>query len=1129
MKKKRFDRQGIPVNLRKMFSGVKSRVFLMLFLTFVVSNVVLAQSKTVTLNVKSEPLSDVLVYIKDATGVQIIFNENQLERVTCGPVSLKDVPVKEAIDAVLKGKGFFCEVLDGVYVIKREVKKDEDVKKLTITGRVVDVKNNPLPGVTVRIKGTALGVASDADGNYSVTLTAGKEVPVLVFSFVGMTSKDVVYAGKEVIDVTLEEEPSEIDEVVVTGIFKKAKESYTGSVSTVTAKDLQMYKGQNLLQTLKSADASLNFTVNNLAGSNPNTLPQINIRGNSSLPNLEEFNQTASNTVNTPLIIMDGFEISLSKLMDYNADEIESINILKDASATAIYGSRGSNGVIVVVTRQPEVGKLRVNAELGLDLEVPDLTSYDLLNAEEKLALEKEVGLYDSKNPELDLDYKRVYSQRLKQVLTGMTTDWIDKPIRTGVGSHYNLRLEGGSDQFRWSATTNYKNVQGAMKNSSRRTFNGSITLMYFNKDFVFKNYTSYGVVRANESNYGAFSDYVAQQPYNFPYDEHGNVRDYFEGFYGNKRGRGEFNPLYDAELNTVDKNGYEELTNNFSVEWNMLKGVTLRGQFGVTSTSTHSDKFLPANHSYFTVENREEYSTDEGFFRRGRYTYGTGKENGYSGNVTLSYSNVFDEKHQLYVGFDYSVSASRLSNYLFELEGFTNERMNFLGNARAYAQNGVPSGQKSVTRRVGFTGNVNYTYDGCYYVDFSARVDGSSSFGSDKKYAPFWSVGLGWNIYREKFMPESEVLDVLRLKASYGKTGSQQGSGSGAKTVYKYMSDNKYVNWTGATLAEWGNPKLTWQSTDELNVGVEFGLWNGCVRGEFEYYEKKTSNLLSDMDLPLSMGRPSYVANIGEVRNRGWEAALNVYLIRDSAREFNWLVGGQMVYDKNWISKLSEAVKESTAAALADEDVEIGVLYYEGRPQNAIYTVKSLGIDPSTGKEVFLDRDGNMTDEWKAGDRVFAGGKDPLCRGNFNSMITWKGLTFNMSFAYRWGGKVYNQTLLDRVEVTMNGLKTSNMDARVFRDRWMKPGDKTFFKGFSNEETKATSRFVMDDNVLELQSVSLQYRWVSEKLEKMLGVESVTFGVNMNDLFHWSSTRLERGTAYPFARNILGSVKILF
>ena len=211
------------------------------------------------------------------------------------------------------------------------------------------------------------------------------------------------------------------------------------------------------------------------------------------MPDLDALNEEASNTVNEPLVILDGFEISLERLMDYNDEEIESINILKDAAATAIYGSRGSNGVIVIITKEPEEGKLRVNAEVGIDMEVPDLTSYDLLNAEEKLQLEYDLGLYDDENPRYDMLYKEMYNQRKRNVLAGATTDWIAKPIRTGVGSHYNLRLEGGSEQFRWSVTTNYKNVAGAMKNSYRRTFNGGITLMYKVKNLIFKNYTSYG------------------------------------------------------------------------------------------------------------------------------------------------------------------------------------------------------------------------------------------------------------------------------------------------------------------------------------------------------------------------------------------------------------------------------------------------------------------------------------------------------------------------------------------------------------------------------------------------------------------------------------------------------------
>lgn len=1095
----------------------------------------MAQQERVKLNLQEVSFQTLFNEIQRQTKLAFLFNHEAVDRLGKVSVKAEDRTVEEVLNSLFEETGLTYVVKGNMIVVKEKapLPQAQKVEMKKITGQVKDETGNPLPGVTVLLKGTTVGTATDIDGKYSLTVPEGSLT--LIFTMVGMTSREETVGSRTQIDVVLKSDVSEMDEVVVTGIFKKAKESYTGAVSMITSEDLKVFKGQNLLQTLKNADVSLNFAVNNVAGSNPNTLPQINIRGNSSLPmSVQEYNESASNAVNTPLIIMDGFEISLEKLMDYNDEEIESINILKDAAATAIYGSRGSNGVIVIVTKQPEVGKLRVNAEVGIDMEVPDLTSYDLLNAKEKLELEYSLGLYDGTTTSNDLNWKDMYYERLHRVLSGATTDWIDKPIRTGVGSHYGLRLEGGSEQFRWSATMNYKNTQSAMKNLSRNVFNGSITLMYTVKNFTFKNYTSYGATRAQESNYGNFSDYVKQQPYNSPYDEDGNLRTYLEGFYGASRGNGGPNPLYDAMLNTKDKSGYEELINNFAIEWNILEGLTLRGQLGITSKHNHRDYFLPADHSYFTTGgNYNIYNSDEGFFRKGRYEYGMGNAIKTSGNVTLSYNKLFNDKHSLYVGLDYSVTGDKSTSYQFVFEGFSNENMNSIGNAGAYEKDGMPSGGKDKSRRLGFTGNINYTYDNRYYVDASARVDGSSTFGSDKKYAPFWSVGLGWNLHSEQFLKGNEILTTLRLKASYGQTGSQQGSGSGASTLYKYQTGNKYMNWIGATLKEWGNPKLTWQTTNELNIGTEFGLWTGRIKGEFNFYSKKTNNLLSSMDLPHSMGFPSYMANVGAVKNRGWEAALTTYIIRDVEREFNWLVSGQLTYNKNWISKLSKAVKEQTEAALKTDDPEkipdIANLFYEGRPQNAIYAVRSMGIDPSTGREIFLDRDGNITDRWLAGNKVYLGSAEPLYRGNLNTMLMYKGLTFNLSFAYHWGGKTYNQTLVDRVEVTKETIRNSNVDRRVYTDRWTKPGDVVSFRRVSGEETRATSRFVMKDNVMELQSASLQYRWDSDWLNRQLHLTSVTFGVNMSDLFYWSSTRRERGINTPFSRNIQGSIKILF
>ena len=281
-------------------------------------------------------------------------------------------------------------------------------------------------------------------------------------------------------------------------------------------------------------------------------------------------------------------------------------------------------------------------------------------------------------------------------------------------------------------------------------------------------------------------------------------------------------------------------------------------------------------------------------------------------------------------------------------------------------------------------------------------------------------------------------------------------------------------------------------------------------------------------MDLPLSTGFSSYVANIGEMSNHGFEASVNAYIIRDTKRRFNWMIGAQMVYDKNKITRLSDAIKAQNEKYL-EQNVEVSNLFYEGRPLNSIYAVQSLGIDPSTGEEVYLDKNGNVTSTWNASDKVYLGSSQPLYRGNFRTMVMWKDLTLNVSFGYHWGGKMYNSTLRDRVEVSTGTIAAKNVDRRVLSDRWMQPGDNTFFRGFTYNNTRATSRYVFDDRLLTLQSVSLQYRWNTEWLRNNTGLESILFAVNANDLFYWSSVKYERGTSYPYARNIQGTVTFTF
>ncbi len=1076
--------------------------------------------KTITYQCKSEKMANALRKVERLSGyykIQFAIEDVSPYKVT---VSVKNAKTEDAIKQMLQGTKLKYQVSGRfIQVYLNRPKQSGNV----VTGIVTDTHREPLAGASVRVKETGHGMAADVNGRYRLNVEPGQTIE---FSYVGMEPREEVFDGRETLNIVMKEDKkNELNNVIVTGIFTKPKESYTGAVTTITKEQIELFKGTNMLQTLKNIDASINMPVDNINGSNPNRIPEINIRGTASLPsNMQEFSEGVQNSINTPLIIMDGFEISLVKLMDYNDDEIESINILKDAAATAIYGSRGANGVIVIVTKRPEAGKLKLFAEVGTTIEVPDLTSYDLLNAKEKLQLEYDAGLYNAESPIIDLRYKAKYNERLRKVLSGADTDWLSKPLRTGLGQDYKARLEGGSNDFRWGTSLGWKDTQGAMKDSYRQVFNGGITLMYTKDNFVIRNYTSVSVNDAKESKYGTFSDYAAQQPYNTPYDEYGNVVKAFDPFFGDQQVQ---NPLYNASLNSFNKSGYNSITNNISLDWNIIPELRLRGQFGIGSTQSNSDVFIPAEHSRFTTST--EYASDDGFLRRGSYSYNTGRRTNYSGNLTLAYNKVLKDKHMIYAGVDYTIMQNQGYSYSFSAEGFSSEDITSIINARQYTLNGKPSGSKSLSRQVGITSNVNYTYDNRYFLDGSFRMDGSSDYGSNNKFSPFWSVGFGWNVHNEHFIDSwKNVVSHLKLRSSFGQTGSQLGSNSGAYTSYSFITDNKYMNWVGANLTGLGNPDLTWQITRDFNFGLEFGFFSDRLRGTFDVYNKTTCNLLSSMDLPMSTGFTSYMANIGEVNNQGFEVSLSAYLIRNPKKHLNWLVSGQLVHNKNEITKLSEAIKEQNNAALAT-GADIGTLFFEGKPQNAVYGVQSAGIDPSTGQELYIKQDGTKTYVWDASDKVYLGSSEPKFRGNIGTTMIWNKLTLNFSFGYQWGAYTYNTTLLNKVEVTSSTIQSQNVDARVLRDRWFKPGDVTFFKALSNDGTRATSRFFMKDNNFTMQSVGAQYRFDSKKVREMFHCNSIVMALNLNDIFYLSTIKRERGTAYPYARNIQLSLKLSF
>ena len=546
--------------------------------------------KKVTLDLKDVPMETFLNTVKQKAGINMLYNSQMFKGVEPVTVKATNEPWKELLDRVLSPKGFTYATKDGIVVIKKK-----DQKTRTLEGKVVDEQGGELPGVTVLILGKErnIGTMTDADGAFSLGLPEG-DVTIRL-SFVGMQTLEI-HTGKLNLDKVhtfkLKPDSKQLEEVVVTGYAKISKNSFTGTSVTVTADQLMSVSKTNVLGALQTFDPSFRIAENNLAGSNPNNVPELYIRGRSGIGTTQLDAQSLSktslkNNPNLPTFIMDGFEISVQKLYDMDPSRIASITILKDAAATAMYGSRAANGVVIITTVTPKAGKVNIDYNFTGTLEYPDLTDYNMMNAREKLETEVAAGLFKA-NPEQGFSEQSrldaLYNQKLNNVVRGVDTYWLSKPLRTVFNHKHSLYLDGGTEDLRWGADFSYNSGEGVMKGSYRDRMAGGLSLSYRLGAFQVRNYFSYTYTKSQESPYGSFSDYTSKLPYDEYIDENGR---YLETTYPWTGGSGEVNPLYEATLKNYDRSKSWELINNTELLWNIDSYWLLKGQFSVTKSNS--------------------------------------------------------------------------------------------------------------------------------------------------------------------------------------------------------------------------------------------------------------------------------------------------------------------------------------------------------------------------------------------------------------------------------------------------------------------------------------------------------------------------------------------------------------
>ena len=1081
-----------------------------------------AQEARIDLKMSDATLSQVFRNIEQLTEYMFIYKSEDVQSIQHINVDVRQTMVRDVLEKCLENTGLSFLFKENVIIIQKKT-TDQEKKENRITGKVTDEKKEPLPGVTVIIKGTKLGTVTDVDGKYTLAVPVGNNA--LVFSMIGMKQKEEVIGKRTQIDVVMEEEISELEDVVVTGYYTQAKNSFTGAARTITAEELQMGGNQNILTALQNVDPSFMKIDNNLAGSNPNVVPEFQIRGAGSISGIES---EYEGNPNTPVFIVDGFETTAEKVYDMDPYRVASITLLKDAAATAIYGSRASNGVVVITTNAPANGKMQVSYNVDASFYIADLSDYNVCNAVEKLEIEKLAGMYTSKSVNQQLTLNKWYNEKLANIERGYDTYWLDKPLdAVAVANKHSLRLDGGNDNIRYGIELGYSNTPGVMKESGRRRLALGMELQYIYKNLTFRNNLTYSNVKATNSPYGSFSVYTKRNPYVRYKDDDGNYIykvDEYVPIGGGGLGKDYYNPLYNTTLNTTDEEKYNDVTNNFGVDWSIMDGLRLKGSFSFTHQNTYKDNFKPAKHTDFA-----DYEDDD-FDRRGSYVGSRGENYSYDASLVMTYFYQL-EKHVINANLGWNLQESVTREFTVKTEGFPNENLDYISFATQYEKDGSPAGDEYTSRLVGFLGNLNYSYDERYLLDLSFREDASSRFGSDKRWAPFWSVGLGWNLHNEGFLKNVTFINRLKIRGSYGLTGSQNYNPYQAMTTYKYLTGERYHHTVGAEVMALGNEKLGWQRTLQQNYGVDIDLWDERINFTGNYYIKLSKDVLTTVTLPPSLGFNSYMDNLGEVKNYGYELNLRVALVKNLSKQLYWSVNATALHNKNKLLKISNALRayndnqdeDTMSGSKSKESNRPKVRYVEGKSMNSIWVNQSLGVDPATGNELFQAVNGDIVTTWSTDNYVIGGCTDSDLEGTFGTNLAWKGLQLNVIFRYSYGGQIYNQTLVDKVQ---DADLRENVDRRVFEERWQKPGDRVMFTKLiggatanATSVTKPTSRFIEDNNWLELSTLNLSYEFKMPWMKK-IGLKRLKALFYMNDVFRVSTVKQERGIDYPFARN---------
>lgn len=1084
------------------------------------------KDERITLRISNQPLGTVLEKVAEKAKAELHLQGVTLVNINKRiSINVKDKELDKVIGDLIGDQNVKIRFEDNRVIIIEpyEHTENSDVE-FSIGGIVVDAETGEgLMAAQIMVtNGSGNGVRgtiTDADGKFSLRIRKKESIKITYIGYETL-SKQILRPENNLV---LELKPSleYIGEVVVTGISKRNESSFTGNYVSVKGAELLKMNPTNILKGLQFFDPSFKIVENNRAGSDPNAEPEFQIRGDQSLGTTSSMNSmdlmldNVSSRPNTPLFVLDGFIVPMSRILDLDPERVDNITILKDAAATSIYGSRASNGVVVVETKIAPDGALSVSYNGTMTVQAPDLTDYNLMNAREKLDTEWRAGIY---NPN-SASSMNTYNKYLRNVLGGVDTYWLSQPLRTAIQHRHSLSVAGGTDVFRYSLDVNAAMQPGVMKGSENNTKGVNFNMTYLKEKLTMRANVNLSESDGKNSPYGSFSSYTSLNPYYKAKDDSGKYLQILDNkLIGDGGAVDVKNPLYNANVGIKDETRSLTIATNINLEYSIMKNLRLTGQLSYTRGMARTDKFLPADHTNFATE------TD--LTRKGSYSKSTGDMTSWSSNFGLNY-NLVVKKHLLSIFANWTVNEDGNDYVNLSATGYPDPHMDdfIFGNK----MNTSPSGTEAKSRSMGLVGQMSYSYDNRYSIDVNLSGESSSRY-SDHDLVPFWSVGGRWNAHNEKWL--QGYVSNLVFRASHGVTGEQNFSPYEAIEFYTYSGTMRpYTSFPvlGAVLAGLNNPNLGWAKTSNTSLSVDLGFWKNRINLTFNYYNSITKELLTNYDLAPSTGFSSMTMNAGELQNKGFDASLNVIAIQDIRNQFYWTINVNANHNKNKIRKISDYLRKINEAQLKSATAPLPV-YQEGQSTTTLYAVRSLGIDPVTGREVYLKRNGQKTFVWDATDKVPVGDTNPDVSGTISTSVNWKDFSCALGFSYKWGGIVYNSTLVDKIE---NSNIAYNLDRRAGKGRWENPGDVVRYVRFSTSgsSTPASTRFIMDDNELKFATLNFGYRMRSDKFNflRRMNVDIVALNFTTNDICRISPIRMERGLDYPFARSYTVSMSIIF